>query len=495
MQEPTRLSEKAAVPPTSPQIDVSNLEGVAQKATAAPTQAMRLLQQPNLSGRGAASARLAAVNQLQRSGGNQATARLIQRLARQPLPKQSSTVQRDSHICDSGCAHSQVINRAILERRPESVSLETASTIQRTPEEDLLGAYNTLQPDLAAYANRQSGKKSTDFGADKLTGDSKAKALSLPRGADGQLTPEAIAMMDRLEVISGKQMVTDRYKDMGLTDNRAKAGFFNSEKKRKAKLLAAMGKEENIASLQTRFPELNNLLQANGEDDKIVTKNMDIGGVAMVVTYNPSDVNFEARVGLLLSAIEKVKSFGFDLPGFKLQVPKYSRQITVSPDCNLSTALTTSAAQYMAPDTIHLGSSGLNNPQEGKRAKPGSTTGEQEWNFTSTQVDPTGTGTIVHELGHALHYHLAPGKFHELSLTAFNKQGSEIANTVSGYASNTREFVAEVFLGLVYGKTYSADVIQMYLSLGGPNSPSLIPTGRRRAGGMMSDASPLPVPV
>ncbi len=475
----------------SNQVDNSNISDTPLTRKPASPQVVRFLQQSNLPGRGAAASRAGAINQLQRTGGNQATARLLQRLARSSSQKADAAVQRDSHICGAGCAHSSVINRARLPRQAGSDQLEMTDNIQRTPEEDLLTAYNTLQPALGKYANRQNGKKADDFKAGKLTGDSKAKALSLPRGEDGQLTPEAIAIMDRMEKASGEQMVTGTYKNMGLTDNRSTSGLFNTAKKRKAKLLAAMTKETNIASLQTRFPELNNLLKSNGEEDKVITKNMDIGGVPMVVTFNPSDVNFEARVGLLLSGIEKVKSFGFDLPGFKLQVPKYSRQINVSSDCNLSVDLKTSAAQYLAPDTIHLGSSGVNNPQEGKRDKPGGTVGEQEWNFTSTQVDPSGTGTIVHELGHALHYHLSSGKFHELSLTAFNKKGAELANTVSGYASNTREFVAEVFLGLVYGKSYSSEVIEMYLDMGGPTSPSLIPAKRKRADAISGKSVPV----
>ncbi len=46
---------------------------------------------------------------------------------------------------------------------------------------------------------------------------------------------------------------------------------------------------------------------------------------------------------------------------------------------------------------------------------------------------------------------------------------ANVAETVSGYAGQKpREFVAEVFLGLVYGRTFSSDVLEMYQGLGGP---------------------------
>ena len=43
-------------------------------------------------------------------------------------------------------------------------------------------------------------------------------------------------------------------------------------------------------------------------------------------------------------------------------------------------------------------------------------------------------------------------------------------------AQNPREFIAEVFLGLVYGNNYSPDVLEMYDGLGGP-SRAQAPTG------------------
>ena len=127
--------------------------------------------------------------------------------------------------------------------------------------------------------------------------------------------------------------------------------------------------------------------------------------------------------------------------------------------------LTTSAAQYLAPNHMHLGAGGLANPQEEMRKNP--ETGMDEPKFMSASVDLSGTGTVVHELGHAVHYATSPSKFHNLHFTHF-AGGGDIANKVSGYSTNPPEFVAEVFTGIVYGRSFGADVIKLYAAFGGP---------------------------
>ena len=75
---------------------------------------------------------------------------------------------------------------------------------------------------------------------------------------------------------------------------------------------------------------------------------------------------------------------------------------------------------------------------------------------------------MVHELGHVMHFKNSPSKYHGLTSTSLKGAGVEKAGAVSGYATgHPREFIAEVFLGLVYGKTFANDILQMYVAMGG----------------------------
>ncbi|MDB5082335.1 MAG: uncharacterized protein JWP00_4259 [Chloroflexi bacterium] len=384
--------------------------------------------------------------QLQRTLGNQTVQRLLSRQV------QRSTT--DAHVCGNGCNH-------------VARTLAASNVIQRDEADDKLGAYNTLQPDLAAYAARGDNRPKGDFDPKKLAVTSKAYALSLPRDADGQLTPEAIRLMNKFEQRTVQTMFLDKYSRGGIKMPAKKGFFFNK------KLKKALKQDKNLNSLtgETKYPELANFLKPKAATDVPVTADMDVGGVSMNVTYNPSDVNYQARLGLLSTAVKRVTAQGFAVPPLKVQIPKFSRNLSISADCSIVENDTTSAAQYVAPNFMHLGSMGLNNPQEGTRINPD--TGKEELKFTSAQVDTSGVGTVVHELGHAIHYALAPGKFHELSSTSFANGGGDLANKVSGYATNPREFIAEVFTGTIHGKTYPDEIIRMYKAFGGPMTSEL----------------------
>lgn len=94
---------------------------------------------------------------------------------------------------------------------------------------------------------------------------------------------------------------------------------------------------------------------------------------------------------------------------------------------------------------------------------------------------------FVHEAGHMNHYVQNPGSYVGTSLhgTRQNKltfmalkakhpvewtqHERKIASRVSGYAATRPgEFVAETFAGIVLGKTYSKDIMDLYNKLGGP---------------------------
>lgn len=146
-----------------------------------------------------------------------------------------------------------------------------------------------------------------------------------------------------------------------------------------------------------------------------------------------------------------------------MYLPKYGRTLVLSPDDVTKTGQRLHRAEYIAPDAVVASPELMDNPLNRRLENNG------PQYYLSTEVDPTGEGTMVHELGHFLHYHQNRSMFHDLTGTEFAGDKADVAGSVSAYAAEKpREFIAEVFLGMVYGRTYSADVMEMYDGLGGP---------------------------
>ena len=80
------------------------------------------------------------------------------------------------------------------------------------------------------------------------------------------------------------------------------------------------------------------------------------------------------------------------------------------------------------------------------------------------------TITCIHEIGHILHERSAGDAYWE---TGSAISGAAINHAeVSGYAKqNKKEFVAEVFAGLILGKAFSQVCMQEYAGLHGPAVP------------------------
>jgi hypothetical protein len=199
---------------------------------------------------------------------------------------------------------------------------------------------------------------------------------------------------------------------------------------------------------KTLYPELKNLIKNNNEPEGEVTESRSVGNTMIDVTFDKSDVNFGDRWFLVEAAVSQVQSAGFQVPAFNLYLPKCGKQLTVSVDAELKHSIQVSGALAAAimqiPNTIHLNSNVLHNPAVD--------------NGLTVRIDPSGVGTIVHELGHFMHYQNSPEKFTGLTMAAFKGNapdgrpwGEYVAQFVSQYGSNNpREFVAEVFVGLVY---------------------------------------------
>ena len=333
--------------------------------------------------------------------------------------------------------------------------------------QDRYAVFTSLEPELAKYAARQM-YDAASF-QDDAKGPSIRSALAGPRGDGGELTDAAMA-----------EMTTTQASDIdkNRADQDITFGGLSVDQ-----LRTFMGAHTNALTGKTMYPELKNVTDPNARADAVITTAMDIGGVTMQVEHNASDVNLDERLKLLRDAVGKITAAGIKVPALNVHLPKYGRSLKLKATDGASGELSceipdkSDRAVFIPPNFMHLSSDVIGTPDVTKVKNPVS--GAEEYKFSSTGFDPSGAATIVHEFGHALHLALAPTKYHGLWGTSFTgktpsgKLPSQVANAeVSQYGGKPREFVAEVFLGLVYGKEYSEDVIAMYRSFGGPIPPA-----------------------
>lgn len=303
-----------------------------------------------------------------------------------------------------------------------------------------------------------------------------SKALSLPRNDDGTLSADAISIMH------GEQAKESQ----GYIDEAAKAGFQGAPKDKKelralkkdlkGRKVGSLDADLNEISGKSRMPELANLTNpkgdkalaayrgATGKADAAVVSSVPMAGVNLLVSHSVSDVNLKPRLKMFEGAIEKIQAAGFQLPGTLLvHLPKFGRSIDVKTMCVVGGG--TPRAVFNPPNFIHLSPAVVGNPIDEKK-------GGDNYYTLSSNLDPEGPATVIHELGHLLHYQSSSENF--FGLHGASHRQPMIARKVSTYATNApREFVAEVFLGLVYGKSFDDDVIQMYNGFGGPTSAKI----------------------
>ena len=82
-----------------------------------------------------------------------------------------------------------------------------------------------------------------------------------------------------------------------------------------------------------------------------------------------------------------------------------------------------------------------------------------------------GDVTAIHEIGHAIHAHQMGEAFLDTAANGGHNGAPTGANAsqVSGYAGmSKKEYVAEVFTGMILGRTYSPAVMAEYASYAGP---------------------------
>ncbi|MEP7216420.1 MAG: hypothetical protein ABI782_09210 [Anaerolineaceae bacterium] len=358
---------------------------------------------------------------LQRSIGNQAVQRLLQR-----EPGRRAEILR-------------------------SLGARGPGLVQRRPAPGTLAAYEQLVPGQSRYAKRKGDP--ADFTGVALDGVS--KALSLPRNPDGSLSDESISIMDKKQADEAQ----------GYIDAAAKRGFKNAPTNPgELAILKKAVKERlqyNKVTGKTDLPELANLINPpkGTITEATVLSEITHKGIKLLVNHSNRDVNFKPRLQMFFTAIEKIQKVGFNLPGTMLvHLPKFGRDIDAQTLCDSGT---TPRAVFNPPNFVHLSSSVVGNPID-------STIGDYYKNL-STELDPSGAGSVVHELGHMMHYATSASDFYSLHGTGFTAEGDQISARVSAYANQApREFVAEVFMGLVYGRTFDDEVLDMYAGFGAP---------------------------
>ncbi|MGP4052316.1 eCIS core domain-containing protein [Streptomyces sp. 2A115] len=324
----------------------------------------------------------------------------------------------------------------------------------REEQDRLRGKYSAIDPRIEGYARRSNVQEVT---VDPV--NNKMHQALTGHDDQGQLTERSLAILD--------QLASERLdKQLKI----ARQGQVTAEGVTDDQIRELMGRNPNERTRKPRFPELDSYLANRGaesdtdaadpaDQEKVTRK---VGDTQVTVYWDSTDALREKRIGMLEEAIRKVQEAGYPMPNLTVYLPKYGRQLTVTPNEITETGTRRAQrAEFIAPDSIATSPEGVGNPLTEKIG--------QDYYYLSTQLAPEGTGTIVHELGHFLHYQQSRGRFHDLNFTQFAQGKDAVAHSVSGYATkDPREFVAEVFLGRMYGKEFSDAVMEMYEALGGP---------------------------
>ncbi|WP_093715761.1 hypothetical protein [Actinacidiphila alni] len=176
-------------------------------------------------------------------------------------------------------------------------------------------------------------------------------------------------------------------------------------------------------------------------------------GTEMSVHHRKNDPWAPSQIHALKNASDRIKAAGFMIPHLDVHLlpsrPGPPAENTASGAD--TSGLLGGAVEYFAPGALVI------DPQF-----PGG---------------PPHQADLVRELGRALHHQWAGPNYHELGFAQFNGSSFQggalihnrrLAATVSRRAAaGPRDFVAEVFTGLVYGRRFSDAVLDLYTALGG----------------------------
>ncbi len=345
-------------------------------------------------------------------------------------------------------------NRAKVQKRADDTQIATP----------LFEEFKKMDVETGQYAKKNPiDAKVADFGPDK---QKPIKMAHTGKDDQGNLTPEALQELDRLQIAEADELVEKARTMQVVLDPAVSMEMLRS----------AMEGNKNVLSERTTMPEFENILEPNTEAQGEVTETVAVGGTSLTVTYDRSDVHAAERLAALTTAVGMINGKTPGVPNLQVYFPKAGRNISVDSNCVVTIGTKLADAVFYAPDFFAVSSAITGNPKTD--ADP---TGRNDGlkNLSSALgADDALVHTIIHELGHAMHYHHDRGRFYNLNFAAFttgkdtasgDSYGDIALKHVSGYAGNNpREMVAEVFLGTIHGgKQFPAVVWEMYDAFGG----------------------------
>jgi hypothetical protein len=194
--------------------------------------------------------------------------------------------------------------------------------------------------------------------------------------------------------------------------------------------------------------EYGGFLQATGQAKVFVQERYTYNGQSCLIFKESADGQAAAKVACAKKAVKTIVDKNFNLPNelrFYCTSAYEAQNRAFNKDANWGDI-----------GYITLGTTALSN------GRADATSAMNIPGFVKGDI------TCIHEIGHVLHAHARGDDFHD---PASNLTGAPAnAGQVSGYAGmNRKEFVAEVFAGLMVGRHFSTAVMDEYMGYGGPH--------------------------
>ena len=344
-------------------------------------------------------------------------------------------------------------NRAKVQKRVDNTQIATP----------LFEEFKKMDAETGQFAKKNPvDVKLADFEPDN---QKPIKMAHTEKDDQGNLTPEALLELDRLQIEEAAALVEKAKAMQVVLDPEVSMDM----------LRQAMEGNQNVLSERTTMPEFENILDPNTEAQGEVTETVVVGGTSLAVTYDKSDVHAAERLAALTTAIGLINGKTPGVPNLEVYFPKAGRTITVNSKCVITIGDKLADAVFYAPDFFAVSSAITGNPKT-EKDPTGANKGLKNLS-SALGADNALVHTIIHELGHAMHYQHDKGRFYNLNFAAFTGKDTASGDSyqdiamrdVSGYGGgNPREMVAEVFLGTIQGgKQFPAVVWEMYDAFGG----------------------------
>lgn len=188
--------------------------------------------------------------------------------------------------------------------------------------------------------------------------------------------------------------------------------------------------------------------QGSTQNDIYLTETYSYSGQSCEIKKEISDESADEKAKCAKSAVRAIVNFGFELP--------YKLVFHCTNNGRAQNRAFHRDASWNPVGYVTLGRTAL------AKGRPDATSAMAIPGFTK------GIITAIHEVGHIIHAQTLGDDFFA---TGTGLAGSaSTAVKVSGYAGmSKKEFVAEVFAGIVIGRKFDNSVLEEYKSLGGPS--------------------------